>query len=69
MTSGKKYRVKTEISIGRDGRILSARIVQASDHPLMNQSVADALNRVRNVPPLPDIIPGASYQILLNFDL
>ncbi|MEM1294001.1 MAG: TonB C-terminal domain-containing protein [Verrucomicrobiota bacterium] len=69
LTAGKKYRVKTQIAIARDGRILSTKIVQPSEHPEMNESVAKALAAVRVVPPLPSLIRGDRYDIYLNFDL
>lgn len=69
LTAGKKYRVKTQIAIARDGRILNAQIVQGSEHPQMNESVASALAAVKIVPPLPSSIRGDRYDIYLNFDL
>tara|TARA_R110002096_G_scaffold135954_3_gene288231 strand:+ start:3616 stop:4584 length:969 start_codon:yes stop_codon:yes gene_type:complete len=69
MTAGKKYRVKARVAIARDGRILSAQIVQSSDHPQMNETVATALSAVRNVPALPSSVQSDPYEIYLNFDL
>ncbi len=68
-SAGQKFRVKTEIVIARSGQILSARIVENSGHAQMDETVETALSRVKKVGPLPDVIQGASYRVLLNFEL
>jgi len=69
ITAGKTYRVKTEIIIARDGKILEANIIQSSGHADLDQSVQLALRRVVKIEPLPDFVQGNSYRVILNFDL
>lgn len=64
-----KLRVKTEIAIAPDGRVLSARIIQPSGNAHLDQSVAQALASVPNVQPLPASFQNSPYQVVLNFDL
>jgi protein TonB len=67
--SGAKYRVRVEIVIARDGEVVSARVVAKSGNAEMDRSVQEAVGRVARVDPLPEGIGGASYAILLNFDI
>ena len=64
-----KLRVKTEIVIAQDGRVISARIIQSSGHAQLDQSVAQALDSVQRLPPLPASLQASSYAVTLNFDL
>ncbi len=67
--SGSKYRVRVEIVIGRQGDIVSARVVAKSGNAEMDRSVQEAVSRVSQVEPLPTGVGGATYAILLNFDI
>ena len=67
--SGSKYRVRTEVVLGREGNVVSARIVSRSGNAEMDQSVQEAVNRVTQVASLPSGVGGATYTVLLNFDI
>ena len=67
--SGSKYRVRTEVVVGREGNIVSARIVTRSGNAEMDQSVQEAVSRVTRVASLPNGVGGATYTLLLNFDI
>jgi len=64
-----KYRVRTEVVVGREGNIVSARIVTRSGNAEMDQSVQEAVSRVTRVVSLPNGVGGATYTLLLNFDI
>lgn len=64
-----KLRVKTEIVIASDGRVISARIIQQSGNSELDQSVFAALQSVRYLQPLPSTLRQPSYTVVLNFDL
>lgn len=65
-----KLRVRTEIVIAPDGRVIRAQIVQRSGNPELDQSVLQALSNVPYLQPLPAPLQGsASYSVVLNFDL
>jgi TonB family protein len=46
--------VAVSVTIGRDGTVILARITNPSGNSAVDRSVQAALDRVRNVPPLPD---------------
>jgi len=46
--------VTVSVTIGRDGTVILARITNPSGNSAVDRSVQAALDRVRNVPPLPD---------------
>ena len=60
---------RTRITIAPDGRIISARIVDQSPMPEMNNSVAKALQSVSRLRPLPRGIAKGNYTILIRFEL
>lgn len=65
-----KLRVRTEIVIARDGRVVNAQIVQRSGSADLDESVHAALGSVPYLQPLPPSLQGlATYSVILNFDL
>jgi TonB family protein len=44
-------RVKTKVSVAKDGTVESAEIIKASGNPGFDQSVQQTLERVKSVPP------------------
>jgi TonB family protein len=68
--SSKRFACTVQIRIERDGRISSAKIVNASGNVVMDQSVEAAIARVRQIDPLPSGLGGgSSYTVNINFEL
>ncbi len=67
--SSKTLLARTKITIAPDGRIISARIVDLSPVPEMNNSVTKALQSVSRLRPLPQGISKGNYTILIRFEL
>jgi len=62
--------VKARVVIGRDGRVLSARIVQPSGDPALDRSVRDCLDRVKSIgKPFPKGAKEDRRAFLINFKL
>lgn len=61
--------VKVSVTIGRDGEVLSTRIIQFSGNPLVDQSVKATLDRVRYVPPLPETEKDDERTVGITFDV
>lgn len=64
-----KATVKVEIVVGRNGRVISARITGRTRIPSLDDSVQRALDRVRNLPPFPDGAKDLQRSFELNFNL
>jgi TonB family protein len=60
---------KVRILIGRDGTIISARIIGPSGDPSVDASVRGALDRVSSVPPFPEGAKDSQRSLILNFNL
>jgi len=59
--------VRAEVIVGQDGRIIRSRIIQASNHFEMDQSVRRAMDQVIRAEPLPDFIDSPTYKFVLTF--
>lgn len=59
--------VAASITIGRDGSVISARIIRSSGNSAADQSVQVTLERVRRVPPLPDEAQEDQRTVTINF--
>jgi TonB family protein len=60
---------KVNLTIRRDGSIAAYRVVGSSKNQEMDQSVLGAINNVGKLPPLPNWLPGATYNVTINFTL
>jgi TonB family protein len=56
-----------EITIARDGRVVTAIITRSSGNAAVDQSVQSTLDRVRQVPPLPPNSEQDKLTITINF--
>jgi TonB family protein len=63
-------KVRAEITVARNGRVISARIVPGgrSGIPSLDRSVQEALDRVRDVPPFPEEAEDNERTFKLLFD-
>jgi len=62
--------VKAEVVIARDGRVLSARILQPSGDPELDRSVQETLNRVKSIGrPFPKGAKEKQRTFIINFKL
>lgn len=68
-TGGQKLRTVVQLKISRSGQILDARITQSSGHPEMDESVRQALLKVRKVDPIPEFYQNNTFSVPLNFDI
>lgn len=59
--------IKVSAVIGRKGELLSARIVDSSPFPLLEDSALNALKMSAPFPSLPEAFPGENLEILLVF--
>ncbi len=59
----------TEVVVARDGTVISARIIKPSGDAAMDASVKQALDRVRNLPPLPLESSETQRVLRIKFDL
>lgn len=57
------------ITIGRDGRVLSSRIIRSSRSPVVDASVQLTLDRVRYTAPLPDDAKESQRTVTINFNV
>jgi protein TonB len=53
--------------MGRDGRVLSARLERSAGSALLDQAAMDWLQRAQPLPPLPMDQPGESIEIIVPF--
>ncbi|MEZ5303954.1 MAG: energy transducer TonB [Verrucomicrobiales bacterium] len=67
--TGNRVYTKVNLTIRKDGTILSPRLVAGSGHQAMDQSVLDAVLRTGKIPPLPNGLGGATYNVTINFQL
>jgi TonB family protein len=58
---------ETEITVARDGAVVSAIITRSSGNAAVDQSVQATLDRVRRVPPLPPNSEESKMTISINF--
>lgn len=58
---------EAEITIARDGTVLSANLSRPSGNAQVDRSVEAALNRVKFAAPLPDDAPEAQRTVTINF--
>jgi len=56
------------VTIARDGRVISARIVGSSGDVWMDKSVREALDRVRVVAPFENGVKEDHRTFIINFD-
>ncbi len=67
---GHQFICTVQIRIEKDGRITSAKIIQGSSNAVMDQSVEAALEKVRQIDPLPPGLgDGGAYTVNINFEL
>ncbi len=66
---GTQHVVKAVVIVGRDGRVISARIVGSCRSETMNRSVQRALDGVRFIAPFPSEMKDLSKLFPLSFDL
>lgn len=62
--------IPASVRIGRDGRLLSARVERRSGHPDLDDSVLKALEKARQVglPPLPPEYPDDELVVVFEFN-
>jgi TonB family protein len=68
-TSNDDAITKVRITIARDGTIISARIIGPSGDSRVDASVQRAIDRVKDVPPLPEGTKETERTVILNFNL
>jgi TonB family protein len=68
-TSNDDAITKVSITIDRDGTVVSAQIVGRSGDARVDASVQQAIDRVKNVPPLPAGSKESRRKVILNFNL
>lgn len=61
--------VEVEVTVAKDGRVLSSRIIKRSGNSTLDRSVQDVLNRVKKVRPLPDGTTDEKREFRINFKL
>ena len=61
--------VKVEITVTRDGRIISANITSPSGDAALDKSVRQVLDRVRTLPPFPEGAKDAQRTFNIQFIL
>ncbi len=59
--------VTAEVTIGRDGSVISARVIHTSGHAAADDSVRAVLIRVKYTAPLPDTETRESRTITIDF--
>ena len=59
----------TSVTIGRDGRVITASITRRSTSPAVDQSVQATLDRVRYAAPLPDDAKEDQRTVTINFNV
>ena len=60
---------RAEVVIARDGRVISARLIRRSGHPVLDKSVDRALDAVTRVAPFPEGTTDARRTFTINFNL
>ena len=61
--------VKVSVTIARDGRVISAHIVDRSGDAAVNRSVQNTLDRVKEIAPFPDGSSDKERTYIINFNL
>ncbi len=61
--------VTVRVRVERDGRITRRDLTRPSGNSVMDESVMRAVNSVSRLPPLPDQIRGAHYDVDIHFEL
>jgi TonB family protein len=61
--------VTASVTIARDGKVISARIIRRSGNSAVNQSVQMTLDRVRFAAPLPDDAKENERTVTIDFNL
>jgi TonB family protein len=61
--------VLASVTIARNGKVLSARIIRFSGNAEVNRSVQAALDRVKYAVPLPEEAKEDQRTIKINFDV
>src|SRR5439155_20488124 len=61
--------VQVKVIIARDGRVISDAIVKRSGVPALDESIQNALDRVRQLPPFPEGAKEAERIFIINFNL
>lgn len=64
----REHAATVSVTILRDGRVISARIVRSSGDVWMDKSVRDALDKVRVVAPFENGAKEKSRTFVINFD-
>lgn len=60
---------RVEVKIARDGKVISARILNKSNDAVMDRTVQKALDRVKQLPPFPEGAKDAERTFLINFNI
>ena len=61
--------VEVEVTLSREGRVISSSILTKSGYSSLNKSVQDALNRVRQVPPFPEGAKDSQRTFRIRYNL
>jgi len=61
--------VFVSLRVARDGTVVRSEIIRRSGHLVLDQSIQQALDRVRKLPPLPDSWVGQYRDIQVAFEL
>jgi protein TonB len=57
--------VLLRVRINREGRVLSFRAQDISDHPILDAAALSMVKRAEPFPPFPDDFPGSEFEFLL----
>jgi colicin import membrane protein len=60
---------RVEVKIARDGKVISARILNKSNDATMDRTVQKALDRVKQLPPFPEGAKDTERTFLINFNI
>lgn len=60
---------RVEIKVARDGKVISARIIDRASDPVVDRSVQRALDRVKQLPPFPEGAKDTERTFKINFNL
>jgi len=69
VVTAEPLRVKTKVTIARDGKVESAEIVKSSGNPGFDQSVQQTLDRVKSVQPFGADARDEQRTFVIDFEL
>lgn len=59
--------VRIRVTVDRQGRVLKAKLLQKSEHDILNQAALKAITKAAPFPQVPDSVSGESYLFTVPF--